>query len=222
MTGLRPAPENQWLTYQKLTQLVLGIFSLFYLAGCSGTGKLPEGKRLYTGATVKLESKEKIAKESALSAELAASITPKPNTSFLGIRPGLFFYNLAGTPKKKKGLRSFIKNNLGEEPVFYDSVNNSHIAALMVNRLNNAGYFNSTVGFKENVKNKTVNVTYTAQVAKPYTIKSINYPTPSDTLDRIYRDIAASQAARRPTRRRSTGCGPRSTGSRSGSPTAAT
>ena len=96
---------------------------LVYLCGCSGTAKLPEGKRLYTGATVKLESKEKIAGEAALKDELAAVITPKPNTSFFGMRPGLFFYNLAGTPKKKKGLRSFIKNTLGEAPVFYDSVN---------------------------------------------------------------------------------------------------
>ncbi|WP_150088565.1 translocation and assembly module lipoprotein TamL [Adhaeribacter rhizoryzae] len=196
MIGSRLNPKSPRFSYPKLTLSVLSIFCLFYLSGCSGTSKLPEGKRLYTGANVKLESKEKIKDESALSTQLAATITPKPNTSFLGIRPGLFFYNLAGTPKKKKGLRSFIKNNLGEEPVFYDSVNNEHIAALMVNRLNNAGYFNSTVGYKENVKDKTVNVTYTAQVAKPYTISSIVYPTAaSDSLDQLYRDISASQAA---------------------------
>ena len=195
MIGLRLISKSYWLTNSKLILSVLSIFSLFHLAGCSGTSKLPEGKRLYTGATVKLESKEKIKDETALSTELAATITPKPNTSFFGIRPGLFFYNLAGTPKKKKGLRSFIKNNLGAEPVFYDSVNNNNITALMVNRLNNAGYFNSTVGFKENIKGKTVNVTYTAQVAKPYTISNIVYPTGGDTLGPIYRDIAASQAA---------------------------
>ena len=194
MIGLRLNLETRRLTYQKLTLSVLSIIGLFYLSSCSGTSKLPEGKRLYTGATVKLESTEKIKNESALSTELAATITPKPNTSFFGIRPGLFFYNLAGTPKKEKGLRSFIKNNLGEEPVFYDSVNNNHITALMVNRLNNAGYFNSTVGFKENVKGKTVNVTYTAQVAKPYTINSVIYPT-ADSLGQIYSAIASSQAA---------------------------
>jgi len=193
-TGSRLTFKITWLHYQKLTLSVLSIFSLFYLAGCSGTNKLPEGKRLYTGATVKLESKEKIKNEAALNTELTATITPQPNTSFFGIRPGLFFYNLAGTPKKKKGLRSFIKNNLGQEPVFYDSVNNKHITDLMVNRLNNAGYFNSTASYKENVKGKTVNVTYTAQVAKSYTIAAINYP-PSDSLGQLYRDIAASQAA---------------------------
>ena len=182
------------LTYRKMALSFLGFIVLVYVTGCSGTNKLPAGKRLYTGATVKLESKEKIKNESALAAELTATITPKPNTSFLGMRPGVFFYNLAGTPKKKKGLRSFIKNTLGEAPVFYDSVNAGNIPGLMVNRLNNAGYFNSTVAFKENVKNKTVSLTYTAQVAKPYTIANIFYPQ-SDSVPQVLRDIATSQAA---------------------------
>src|SRR5688500_9851 len=104
MIGLRLNLETRRLTYPKLTLSVLSIICLFYLSGCSGTSKLPEAKRLYTGATVKLESKEKVKDESVLSTQLAATITPKPNTSFFGIRPGLFFYNLAGTPKKKKGL----------------------------------------------------------------------------------------------------------------------
>jgi outer membrane protein assembly factor BamA len=196
MTGLRL--KNIFIIfpypYQKTARLFLNMLALLFLAGCSGTAKLPAGKRLYTGATVKLESKEKIADESALAAELTATITPKPNTSFLGMRPGLFFYNLAGTPKKGKGLRSFIKNKLGEAPVFYDSMNAGHIANLMVNRLNNAGYFNSTVGYKENVKDKTVSLTYTAQVAKPYTIANIFYPQ-GDTLAPVYRDIAAAREA---------------------------
>ena len=180
--------------YRKITLLFFSIIGLLYLTGCSGTNKLPAGKRLYTGATVNLESTEKIQNESALATELTSVITPQPNKSFLGMRPGLFFYNLAGTPKKEKGLRSFIKNNLGEPPVYYDSVNADHIAGIMVNRLNNDGYFNSTVAYKQNVEEKTVGLTYTAQVTKPYTISSITYPT-GDTVAQVFRDMAASQGA---------------------------
>jgi outer membrane protein assembly factor BamA len=179
---------------RKIAGWLFSLSLLVYLSSCSGTSKLPEGKRLYTGATVKLESKEKIANEADLKTELAAVISPKPNTSFFGMRPGLFFYYLAGTPKKKKGLRSFIKNTLGEEPVFYDSVNAKHNADLMANRLNNNGYFNSTVAYKENIKDKTVSIDYTAQVAKAYTISEIIYPA-GDSVAQIYRDLATSQPA---------------------------
>jgi len=180
--------------YRKTALSLFSIIGLLYITGCSGTNKIPDGKRLYTGATVKLESSEKIKNESALATELTAVITPQPNKSFFGMRPGLFFYNLAGTPKKKKGLRSFIKNNLGEPPVYYDSVNADHIADIMVNRLNNDGYFNSKIAYKQEVKDKTVGLTYTAQVTKPYTISSITYPT-GDTVAQVYRDMAASQEA---------------------------
>ncbi|WP_051359783.1 BamA/TamA family outer membrane protein [Adhaeribacter aquaticus] len=180
------------INYRKAVLLLSGIFSLFYLAGCSGLSKLPPGKRLYTGATVKLESQEPIKNEAALSTELASVITPKPNTSFFGMRPKLAIYNFVGTPKKEKGLRSFIRRTFGEPPVYYDSVSNKHITDLMVNRLNNSGYFHSTASYKENIKPKTVSVTYTAQVAKPYTISSITYPA-GDSAAQVYRDIAASQ-----------------------------
>jgi outer membrane protein assembly factor BamA len=78
--------------------------------------------------------------------------------------------------------------------VFYDSVIAKHNADLMVNRLGNDGYFNSTTSYQENVKDKTVSITYTAHVAKPYTISQIIYPT-GDSVAQIYRDLAASQEA---------------------------
>jgi hypothetical protein len=41
-------------------------------------------------------------KERKALAEFEAIVRPKPNSSFLGFRPKLFIYKIAGTQKKQK------------------------------------------------------------------------------------------------------------------------
>jgi hypothetical protein len=58
---------------------------------------------LYTGAEVKIENDTLPKKEKKdLQSALQDKLTPKPNSSFLGLRPKLYFYNIAKEPKKKK------------------------------------------------------------------------------------------------------------------------
>lgn len=174
---------------KRLLCWLLALPLLGYLGGCSGTSKLKEGQRLYTGARVKLESPYPVANEAELTTILESVITPQPNKSFFGMRPGVAFYNMGS----EKGIGKFIRKTLGEEPVFYDSVNNTSVSELIVNRLHNNGYFTSTVSYKADVKPKTAAVTYTAHVTKPYTIAKIDFPA-GDSVDQVYRDMAATQA----------------------------
>jgi outer membrane protein insertion porin family len=86
--------------------LLFLFFMLLFVASCSGTRNLPEGELLYVGAKVKVEGKETPKKErKALKTTLQEIVRPKPNSSFLGFRPKLVVYNMAGTPKKQKGIR---------------------------------------------------------------------------------------------------------------------
>ncbi|MGV3503146.1 MAG: BamA/TamA family outer membrane protein [Adhaeribacter sp.] len=174
---------------KRLLWWLLSLPLLGYLSSCSGTGKLKEGQRLYTGAKVKIESPYPVSNEAELTTILESVITPQPNKSFLGMRPGVAFYNMGSD----KGIGKFIRKTLGEEPVFYDSVNNTSVSELIVNRLHNNGYFTSTVSYKADVKPKTAAVTYTAHVTKPYTIAKIDFPA-GDSVDQVYRDMAATQA----------------------------
>jgi outer membrane protein assembly factor BamA len=173
---------------QQLLCWLLVLPVVLYLSSCSGTGKLKEGQRLYTGAKVKIESPHPVPHEAELTSILESVITPQPNKSFFGIRPGVAFYNLGSD----KGIGKFIRNSLGEEPVFYDSVNNKNVTELIVNRLHNNGYFTSQVSYKPDLKPKTATVTYTAHVTKPYTIASIDFPA-GDSAEQIYRDMAATK-----------------------------
>ncbi len=192
-------PLNPYRFPAKIRQAFVFISAIFLLSGCSGTAKLPEGKKLYTGAVVKVETKADISSkdQKGLVPQLEAVITPQPNISFFGIRPKLAFHNLVGEPKQEKGFKHFLAHSIGEHPIFYDSVNNVKVTDLMLNRLNNNGFFNSKVEVKESVKSKAVNVTYTAILAKPYRISEVIFPTGDSSQTQIHRDIAATAAGTR-------------------------
>ena len=163
---------------------------LLLASACSGTRYIPEKDKLYTGSTVKVESKHSIPNEAALTAELEGVITPKPNGSFLGMRPKLFFWSLGRN--KTKGLGHFLADRFGEKPVLLSQVDTTKVKGLMTNRLYNNGYFKPVVHSKVEVKGRTATVDYTAAVDRPYLIKEIHFPD-RDTL--IDRDIRATQGA---------------------------
>src|SRR5688572_10973299 len=90
---------------------------VFFFSGCTATKFLKEGETFYSGAEIILKPQGKIGRKRELRNELETFIIPEPNKTFFGMRPAVWFYYAAGTPKKKKGLRNFIKNKLGTPPV---------------------------------------------------------------------------------------------------------
>jgi len=172
-----------------LSRRGLATLLLAGLAACSGTKYIPEGSRLYTGSTVKVKSEATIPDEAALTTELEGTLTPKPNGSILGLRPKLYFWHLG--QGKTKGLGHWLADKYGEQPVLLSQVDTQKVKKLMVNRLNNRGYFTPGVGAKVQVKEKTASVDYTAFVGKPYLIKEVHFPERDTLLDRA---IRATQA----------------------------
>ncbi|MET4105829.1 BamA/TamA family outer membrane protein [Hymenobacter sp. UYP22] len=163
---------------------------LALLAACSGTKFIPEGSKLYTGSTVKVKSESPIPKEAELTTELTGVITPKPNASFLGMRPKLYFWHIG--EGKTKGLGHWLANKYGEKPVLLSQVDTQKVKGLMINRLYNNGYFQPVVHSKVQVKGQAASVDYTATVGRPYTIKEIHFPEGDSLLPRAMR---ATQAA---------------------------
>ncbi|GGF03461.1 translocation and assembly module lipoprotein TamL [Hymenobacter cavernae] len=159
-----------------------------FLAGCSGLKYIPEGAKLYTGSTVKVKSESPIKDESAIVSDLEGVLTPKPNTSFFGIRPKIYFWHLG--QGKTKGLGHWLADKYGEEPVLLSKVDTNKVKGLMVNRLNNRGYFKPTVSSKVQIDGQAASVDYTATVHKPYVIKELHFPEPTTLLNRA---IVATQ-----------------------------
>lgn len=155
--------------------IVFIVWLSILLTGCTATRFLREGESFYEGAEIKLNPQGKISGKNKLKKHLEPLIIPRPNKKFLGMRTGVWFYYIAGTPEKKKGLRNFIKTKLGKTPVLLRDVEPDQTAQILETELNNEGYFKSDVTFDIKTKHKTSKVIYTAMLEPPYVIRNINY-----------------------------------------------
>lgn len=163
--------------------LALFVFG-FTLFGCTATKFLKEGETFYSGAEIAFDTQGKrVGRKKILERELQEYILPKPNKKFLGMRPGVWFYFIAGTPKKEKGgLRNFIKNKLGKLPVLFTEVTPDRTAKTLNGQLYNEGYFQSMVSYDIKPKKTETKVIYNVILPRPYRLDSINYPTPKDSV----------------------------------------
>ena len=163
----------------------LNIFCKYFLISgfsatilsCSNTKFLKEGQLLYTGAEIKIESDSLTKKEkSDLETAIKENLTPKPNSSFLGLRPKLYAYNITKEPKKERGLRYWLKYKFGEEPVLLGDVDREFNKDIIVNYSENKGYFNAKAKYDTVSKNKKGQVIYTLNPGSRYLIRNVNFP----------------------------------------------
>lgn len=160
--------------------------SLFFVFGCSNTKYLPEGELLYTGGSVTVkDSVIKKKERKALEKEMEGLLRPKPNKGFLGLRPKLWFYNIAGEPKKQKGFRYWLRTKVGEPPVLFSKVDLDYNASVLRNFTENRGYFKTRVSADSTAKNKRATAEYTVTPKKQYIIKSVTFPDDSLAMSRI-------------------------------------
>lgn len=151
---------------------------------CSNTKFLKEGQQLYTGAEIVIEndtlSKKK---KSALKDALKENLTPKPNASFLGLKPKLYAYNVTKEPKKEKGLRYWLKYKFGEKPVLLADVDREFNKDIIVNYSENKGYFNAKAKYDTVSKNKKAKIIYTLKPGARYLISNVNFVKDSSVVN---------------------------------------
>ena len=93
---------------------------------CSVKKFIPEDEKLYTGATIEIDADSTVKNVDKLKAELQNVLTPEPNSKFLGMRTGLYFYYKA--QREKPGfINKWLNKKIGEEPVYISNVNNLEI-----------------------------------------------------------------------------------------------
>lgn len=168
--------------YLKYTAVAASIVGL---ASCSNTRFLKEGEMLYTGAKVDIVSDSLTKKEkSALEDQIKDKLSPKPNSSILGLRPKLYFYNITSEPKKQKGFKYWLKYKVGEKPVLLGNVDKEFNKDIIVNYAENKGYFNAKASYDTISKNKKAKVIYTVKPGQRYTISSVNFPADSSAINK--------------------------------------
>lgn len=168
------------IRFQQHIRQVLFFGTLGFAFSCSNTKYLKEGEMLYTGAEIKIEN-DSLSKKSkkALKSELEDNLTPKPNSSFLGLRPKLFFYNIAKEPKKEKGFNYWLKYKIGEKPVLLSDVDREFNKDIIVNYSENKGYFNAKATYDTVSNNKKAQVIYTLRPGNQYLINKVKFQNDS-------------------------------------------
>lgn len=162
--------------------LVSGLAST--VISCSNTRFLKEGQMLYTGAKVKIENDTIPKKEKQnLQSALEANLTPKPNSTFLGMRPKLYFYNIAKEPKKDKGFNYWLKYKMGEKPVLLGDVDREFNKDIIENYSENKGYFNARATYDTVSKNKKAQVIYTVRPGARYLVDGVKFQKDSTLVN---------------------------------------
>lgn len=146
---------------------------LLSLGSCSIQKYIPEGEFLYTEGKVSLHSDTVVADKSALNEMLTGVLHLKPNNTFLGMHPGLY-YHYKAEQGKAGFLMRWLNKKYGEAPVYLSDVKSEEVKKILYNRLDNKGFFYSTIdtNVQQNTKRKKARVVYDIQLSNPYTIAS--------------------------------------------------
>ncbi|MBG42392.1 MAG: hypothetical protein CL530_00310 [Aequorivita sp.] len=141
------------------------------LQSCAVKKYIPEDERLYTGASVEIKSDSIIENKDNLETVLEEALRPKPNSKFLGMRPGLHFYYKM--QQENPGfINRFFYKRMGEEPVYQSDVKPFEVEEILRNRMENRGFFYSEISSQFDEKEKEASGIYTVKASVPYTIAS--------------------------------------------------
>ncbi|REG90975.1 translocation and assembly module lipoprotein TamL [Algoriphagus antarcticus] len=154
----------------KIKRHISLISAILLLAmACNVKKYIPKDEFLYTGADLKLKTEAKISDIDEIQAELESLLKPEPNSKILGMYVGLWAH-YKGTQEKPGFINRFLNKKLGEEPVYFSQVDPARTEELILNRLDNRGFFYSTSSSDIILKNKVAKVNYVAEFGEPYTL----------------------------------------------------
>lgn len=174
-----------------ITHSIYLFFFGIILHSCSIKKHIPEGERLYTGAKIEIKADSSVQNVEQLKTELETVLRPSPNSKFLGMHLGLYYYYK--NQKEKPGfLNRWLFKQMGEKPVYQSDVKSFEIEDILHNRLENNGFFYSTAESSFEEKELEAFATYTLKVLAPYKMVSFkldSMPSP------LYEDVKQVKAA---------------------------
>lgn len=155
---------------------MISVVLMVLSVSCSSTKNLPANENLYTGAKIQTTNTDAVSRSErkAITEQLEALTRPRPNSSFLGIKWKLWFYNMGG----------FFRKKFGEPPVLSSDLNLEKNRAILANRLENKGFLHAVVTADTVVKKREMKAVYTASFGTRYKLRKISYPTDSSDLSK--------------------------------------
>ena len=177
---------------RSILSIVIFSFALVGVSSCSVKKFLPEGKTLYEGSKIELNSEDD-KNYDELRQRLESSIARNTNSKLLGMRPGLYFYFKAN--RERPGIiNKFLNKQFGEDPYYFEDIEVSGAEKILKNRLQNSGYFGSLVrsSILKDSTDQSAFVKYSIELSEPYFLASCQINKTLEDSLQIYRDIQAS------------------------------
>jgi outer membrane protein assembly factor BamA len=177
--------------YSRFKKTLVFLVPVWILVGCSVSKFIPEDEKLYTGANLEINRDFSVKGFKEVNTELEGLLKPEPNSKILGMRIGLWSYYKV--QKENPGfINRFIYKKIGEEPVYLSSVELEKTQQLILNRLDNGGFFFSEVSAQVEQKPKKAAINYSVDLAQPYQLATYTYDKDSLPIDRSIRKLLAS------------------------------
>ena len=156
------------------------------LTSCNVTKYLSEDQELLTAQRVEIRKGAKLDNRGEVSYELSVLTQQKPNGNFLFLFPREHFYLANSKPRDTTRIDRFLRNTIGQPPVYYSDSLSRRSAALMEDFLRYRGYFNATAYHEpDRRKDKKVRLIYHVDPGKRYVIDSVRYSSPEPQIDSI-------------------------------------
>jgi outer membrane protein insertion porin family len=159
---------------RRFTLYIYVLVPVLLLSACTGMKNISSEDPLYVG--YEIEYTEPGGEKKKLSPHIKDVIKPRPNNTFLWMRPSLARYNMLSEKRRKK---KFWKNKV-TPPVLLSQTTPRQVATAIQNRIFHNGYFQNTVSFDTvPVGDKKAKYLYTITLRRPYHFESIAFPTPT-------------------------------------------
>jgi len=160
-----------------------------FVSSCSTTRSVPEGHALLKKNVVQVKSRTNVARllqsisnKSELESSLGGYARQKPNKRTLGLfKFNLIVYNRFRNAREHS-FGAWLRNNLGEPPVVFDTSLMLSSVTQMQSYLFNKGYLRNEVEATYKVRRRKATVTYTAYPGVQYRIDTLYYPPATNPL----------------------------------------
>ena len=171
-------------SYKLLSITLLALIAVLVIGSCSSTKHVPDGQLLLDKTKINILDKENI--NGVTTQELVNYLRQTENHKVLGgFKLQLAIYNLSGKDSTKWFNRWI--QRVGSPPVIYDSTLTMASVNQLQRALINKGFLKNEVtsDVKLLPEKKKAQVTYNVTLNEPYTIRSIKYDIPNDSLRSI-------------------------------------
>ena len=132
-----------------------------------------------------MEVDSSVQKVKQLKEDLQNVVRPEPNSKILGMYLGLYYY-YKNQQKNPGFINRWLFKQIGEEPVYQSDVDELEVEEILRNRLENYGFFYSSIGSTFQEKEQEASILYKLKVPAPY--KMASYKVDS-MIAPIYKDI---------------------------------